>query len=32
VSKESLLGKVEELDELGMVMRIAVVGHDYDVY
>ena len=30
--RKSLLGKVEELDELGKVIRVAVVGHDYDVY
>jgi hypothetical protein len=31
VKRKSLLGKVDELDELGKVKRIAVVGHDYDV-
>ena len=27
----SALAKVKELDELGKVIRIAVVVHDYDV-
>jgi len=31
VKRNSLLGKVEELDELVKVIRIAVVTHDYDV-